>query len=82
MQLGLFGDLLWRQFCQKFVGDCPRRRGGVAADGVQPDPEAHLATAFVGEFAHPLDLGGGSLRWLAPRQVDIDVLGGDRKRGG
>ena len=77
-----FRDLLAVKLGEQFVGDRPRRGGGVAADGVQPDPESHLAAAFLGEFAYPLDLGGRGLRRLTPGEIDVDVLGGDRKGGG
>ena len=68
----------------QFVGGFPRLFGGLADDHVQTNTELHRATVARRAFAHIGKFFRDGRRWLAPGQIDINLLGGQimRRVGG
>ena len=65
----------------QLVGGGPGFGIGFAHDHVQADAEAHFTALSGGLLAHLGDFLGYCSRWLAPGQVQLDLLGGQVLRG-
>src|SRR4051812_45920728 len=69
------GDGLVVEPGDEIVRRLPGFGRGLTHDDMQPDAEGERAPARWGERFGPGDLGGDIRRWLAPGQVDVDMLG-------